>query len=772
MAISESMLLKLAMGRWAKIVACLGCALIVVGCSGGSKNSNDDQRSGAGSDNSQNGMGGDAGVNAMGSTGGSSAYDPNNPTVGDGGTPITKENPTGETIEPFEAISAQAYLRKVKNLLTGLAPTASEVKAVTSASDPSAALKDLIDDWMAMPEHEGKMRRFFINAFQQTGFTPTEDFKPQLLENGGFDLGPLGVYGDDAFPKLIDNLEESFARTAWDIVSSGHPFTEVLTTHTFMMTTALQSLYLQIEMPNDQPFNFSFGMNQPAKLAWSIDMSGTAIPLMDTLDANSANYMIFDDERPTLAVGFELQPTCNGDARVNAQEGYALLFQRLIGFTPRYPFSANPECWEHASKPYFTADDLSDWRPVTIVPLGSGEAYVEPYDLPTLRQSSELALALPRVGFYTTPAFLALWSTNDSNQHRVTANQTLLAALGVTLTPDSTVVPASTVGLDAQHAVDGSECQGCHKILDPLRTFWDNQLDYNDRNDFPSNSFGGTSNPRPAAKGGSVAIANVNASGASMDDLGGLLLQVQDQGDPAVSRFAIAMAQSLCYWADSAQCSIDDPEFRRVAAAFESSKFDFKTLIRELFASPLVTGAETTVTFERRNVDVSISRRDHLCAALSNRLGVPDLCALSVAFPYSSGFGSTSDSYATDRARFRIAGSVAADGFSRGSETPVTPSSPTLFYRAASELLCESAASQAVDATGSPFSSSDATSSINKMVEVVMGYAPGDSHHDSAVTILNDHFTQAQGSGASATDALRSTFSLACQSPTSVAMGI
>ena len=46
-----------------------------------------------------------------------------------------------------------------------------------------------------------------------------------------------------------------------------------------------------------------------------------------------------------------------------------------------------------------------------------------PYNIPALRQATELGLALPRTGFYTTPAFLALWNTNDSNQHRVTANQ-------------------------------------------------------------------------------------------------------------------------------------------------------------------------------------------------------------------------------------------------------------------------------------------------------------------------------------------------------------
>ena len=53
---------------------------------------------------------------------------------------------------------------------------------------------------------------FFRNMFQQTGFIPTEDFKLQLLQNGGFDFGgSTRNVGDDAFPRLVQNLQDSFA---------------------------------------------------------------------------------------------------------------------------------------------------------------------------------------------------------------------------------------------------------------------------------------------------------------------------------------------------------------------------------------------------------------------------------------------------------------------------------------------------------------------------------------------------------------------------------
>ena len=76
------------------------------------------------------------------------------------------------------------------------------------------------------------MVTFFRNFFQQTGFAPLDDFKPQLLTNGGFDFGPfgLGAVGDDAFYRLVQNLQDSFALTAWQMVAEGKPFSDVLTT--------------------------------------------------------------------------------------------------------------------------------------------------------------------------------------------------------------------------------------------------------------------------------------------------------------------------------------------------------------------------------------------------------------------------------------------------------------------------------------------------------------------------------------------------------------
>ncbi len=202
---------------------------------------------------------------------------------------------------------------------------------------------------------------------------------------------------------------------------------------------------------------------------------------------------------------------------------------------------------------------------------------------------------------------------------------------------------------------------------------------------------------------------------------------------------------------------------RRVAIAFEKSNYDFKTLIRELFTSPLVTYAASTETTTKYGGTISIARRDQLCAALSNRLGKPDLCEITMPTPTN-----------VTSPMNRLAGAVPADGFSRGTEFPVTSPDPNLFYRAATELVCEAAAAKVVDAkSGSVYTSGDVPAAIEDMVVRVMGVPASDPNHAAVVKVLEEHYDTATTTGkASPTDALRSTFSAACQSPTTLSLGI
>ncbi|HEY5089845.1 MAG TPA: hypothetical protein VIK30_07740, partial [Polyangia bacterium] len=374
--------------------------LTLVGCNGKIGSAGDGVGSGT---PGGGGAGVGTGAGGSGNTGAGNSYGTADGGAGNGG---------GFTMP----LSTFAALRKIKNVLTGLPPTDAEVAAATDAT----ALQTLINSWMALPQYQDKMIFFFSNAFQQSSLAVL-NFEFQLrMRPGGFDL-PYGIYGDTAFPMLFQNMQQSFARTCLQIISSGQPFTNILTTKQFMMTTALMSLYMQIEMPYDiHTFNWQFN-------------HGMRPAIEDTLNPSSPNYMVWGYVAPTKTTGRGPSgTTCAGDTTmISTYPGNTNLFHVLLGVVDR-DSSNNGQgttdlgCMEHAIQPYITPADTSDWRMVTITNTGTP---INSYDLPSLRATSTLASKLPRVSFFTTPPFLAIWNTNDSNQHRVTANQALLGAL-------------------------------------------------------------------------------------------------------------------------------------------------------------------------------------------------------------------------------------------------------------------------------------------------------------------------------------------------------
>jgi hypothetical protein len=683
---------------------------------------------------------------------------------------------------PFQAQSSASYVRKVKNLLTGMAPTDAEIAAATD----SAALATLIDGWMALPQFQPKMIKFFRNVFQQSQFAVT-DWEFQLrMRPGAFDL-PYGEYGDQAFPMMFQNIEEGVARTAFNYVATGQPLTNILTTSQFMMTTGLMSLYLQIEMPYDiHTFNWTFNQGMRPAIA-------------DTLDPTSPNYMMWG-YAPATTVSFPRVTqqkngvACEGSSTISTFPGNTNLYNVLLGVVPRDtgPTGDTIVCFEHAIQPYFTPQDQSDWRLVTLRPLAAGETELRAFDLPAIRgiaASGSLGLKSQRVGFFSTPAFHAVWNTSASNSHRVTVNQSLLAALGEGFTSINVQLPPQPVtatGTDAVHSVAGSVCATCHTYLDPMTVFWNDIYSFND---VPTSyNF-----PAKAAAAG-FSFADVNQTGTSLTQFGQFLGQVTDvdpNGTVDVNRFALNIANQLCFFANSAPCGEDDEMFRQIVLDFQNANYNFKTLVRELLSSPIVTAAADTQTAtDNGGVVVSISRRDQFCDALSNRLGIADLCNIEMPTPNGTDVGNAAQNVT------RLAGSISADEFSRGSQTPVTPTTPNLFFRGAVELVCENLATRLVDATGGPYAStsqSTVTAAIESMVSTIMAYSPGDPSYAGAVSILQAHYAAAvaptgttlsapfpvapattapKGGGASPTNALRSTFVAACESPTSVSIGL
>jgi hypothetical protein len=681
---------------------------------------------------------------------------------------------------PFEPVPARVYVAKVKNLMLGLPPTEAEIAAV--AQDPTA-LRALVDAWFVRPEAQAKLGTFFSKAFQQTQVSPNDFIDQMTVDN----LPNLPLFAQ---------LQESMSRTALKTIANGRPFTDTVTTHQFMMTPTLMSLYLALDqIQEDDSGKVALSLPMPdgtlstTQAFWityrpPVDPAATPvvanpIPLTETLDPASPNFMHFaapaaftcsvpqlDDTGHVMvdANGAALKVTVTYNQRkyTNAMSAFLALF----GFAGRNfvndptdpsgpPVITVPSDVTADKKPLYTyncgssvsftspnvtAQDVI-WRPVTVRTATTGEKLKPFYDLPSLRQADEIVVRTPRVGFFSTPAFFANWTTNNSNQHRDTLNQALIVGVGRSINPvDRGTSTVLDNGKDGQHSDPTSPCYSCHQTMDPMRNVFRQAYTF---------SYHAQHDPAQLFSTASFDYLGQKAALTSFDDLATALV--------THPLYPTAWAQKLCYYANSSPCSEDDPEFTRVVTAFATSSFDFHKLVLELFSSPLVTGQESTRTWRQSGETVSIARQDHFCAALTNRLGLAtSLCT-----------GITDKTTAT-----AVANNVPLDGYLRGAEAPALSTAQTPFYRGATESLCAYAAGLTVDKTNSRYDSTKKDAAITDFVANIMGITSADPASAAVTQLLSEHFDAAMKVGASRTDALKSTFITACLSPTSVAIGL
>ena len=638
-----------------------------------------------------------------------------------------------------EALAPGAYVSKVKNLLTGLPPTAAEVSAV--AQDP-AALHGLIEQWMALPEHRIKMLDFFRNAFQQNRVDLAS-----LQQSLGI-AGMLMVSDAEPYniaPQLERAIMDSFAMTVWELLAEQRPLNEALTTPRYMLNPPLMSLMALVDelWVGDYGYVNNRFLQHNYGFTFTLDMLNKNIPLEQTLNPGSSNYMRWSHPmaippgctQPVLTYNETQHNYGSQDNTVNL---FNFLFGKMppgCGYTPVQTF-----------RPQWTEQDFNDWRMVTIKQV-SPDTDASPlfYDVLSLRSARELRLKIPRLGFFGTLAFHANWPTNTTNLHRVTANQSLIVALGKSFDGSSTTLALTDSTLDRDHATPGSDCYGCHQTLDPFRQFFRQSysLFYHEQTDTSQIQL-------PASFG----FDGVQADGQGVTDLAAILA--------AHPRFAAAWTQKLCHWANSTPCAEDDPEFVRIAGVFRKSGYKWKTLVHELLASPLITLARSTRTNDTQGVTLSIARRDHYCAALSSRLGLADACALTVRQP------------SPEQAELqRYAAFIPTDGYDRGFEIPSLPTDPNSFFRIGTESICQRLAEKVVDAGGgSRYSSARPAEAMDDFIATLMAIVPTDPRMPDIRQILQEHFAAAKAAGASTADALKSTFTLACASPASVLVGL
>jgi hypothetical protein len=588
------------------------------------------------------------------------------------GTPPTDVPP-----EEFEPVAPASYVNKVKMLLTGGAASAEEIASVEG---DSAALRGLIATWLETPEFSAKLGDFLRVALQQKLVTTL---------NTQFD-----VLRGNKLNALRDNLQESFVRTAVDIVQQGRPFTEVLTTRRWAVTTATLSALSYLEWTQDE-------------------LKAEKHTLLREPGEDSVQDRVW--HLPGLPGTCEV-PAINAD----------FLFEMLLGFVPckgagSYRFDET----------LLTDADFADWRFVDIQVAPSRDVVPLFYDLDALRGISTIQLRQPRVGFMNTPAFLANWETNEDNQFRVTTSQSLIVALGKILSPADATQPVRLDGLAKEHAAPSTACYGCHQFLDPMREYFAQSYSYTFQ--------------RPDKLG---AITPSFAFQGYVHDGGRMMDFAQALSDHP--KLASGWTQKLCYWANSQACDESDPAFTAAAQAFVDSGFDFKTLLLELLASPLVTGAEQYQSYAALQPFVSITRKQHLCRLLDARLGVSDACGVASAF----------------------AGLVPEDEFSRGAAEPVQAAVTGLFHYAAVEKLCSRLATRLVgNGENMPLEPSDPEGVLDTLVERLMGLGLGTARHDAVRSKLQEHFDEAKASS-NAQTALRSAFVVACVSPEVQAVGL
>jgi hypothetical protein len=641
---------------------------------------------------------------------------------------------------PFQVDPPAVYVAKVKNILVGLPPTDDEVQAV--AADPTA-LGHLVDQWMARPEYQQKMLVFFELAFQQTQLN-TSDFTDMIPPQG------LGVAKQ--IPLVLQNLRESFARTVLALTAAGRPITDAFSTRQLMMTPALMELYAFLDTRHlDDAARVSdlFASNNPG-LQLVLEAGQGPIAIADTLNPQSPNYMHWYNPDVGKLSGYA-DPTCNVDPIVLPADAYGLhllLYGSIFNHnTPARVFCATQSGTGAGTQ--MAATDFTDWKLVTIRAPAVGEPITVFYDLPSLRNASELVLRTPRIGFFSTPAFGANWPTNQSNQMRVTLNQTLIVATGMAIDGTDATSPSTTPGLDAAHAAPGSACFGCHQLLDPTRSILSSTYSW---------YYAPQTDLTLTRQKGLFAFQGVITPVQTIGDFADALAS-----HPAVPA---AWAQKLCYWMNSAPCASDDPELQRVVGVFQRSGLSWNALVRELASSSLITNRAPTKTSTDGEV-IAVTRRDHLCAALDHRLGLVDVCGLDAT------------SKPSQPSVAQIVSGLPSDGYGRGSPVPVLPNQPTLFYRAGLENICASVAALVIDAKPNPsmpnakqWSSAQPDAAIADFVSTLMALTSSDPRAVPATSLLKAHFATAVQGGAAATDALKSTFVAACLSPSFAGIGL
>ena len=715
-------------------------------------------------------------------------------TIGEGGgtgggvdgIDVTDLPPLATCDDSYEAVEPWTYGSKVKNLLTGLALTGEELAALNTNRD---ALRGQIEEWLDTEVANDKMVQFFGTMFQQDGFE-----NQALTDRFGFAIIQLGNYPDFDFVEggsgpyrtslesiFFRTFQESFARMAHEIYSEGRRFDEVLTTQDIYLTTA-QIIALTVQDNHERSDDGEISWRTRGLPAVVYQDTNPEVTLARSLDPEDPEFLHFyvGGRAPGDVVRLD---ACNGRFENNPN-----VPQNMVAWLALNGFFITPmgSC-RHSSvnpgEPRVTQDheplleltDYFDFRKVRIrqPDAAAGEVPNEFWEVEHLRAlgqaagaGNELLLQIPRVGFFTTPAFFATWPTNQDNEARVTANQALIVALGESFDDSDMTVPINDEALSEEHAGPGTGCYACHVNLDPMRQYFRRSYSYA----YSTQTVPPAGEPDPfdVRLPPSFGFRGHQDIGEDIFDLAETLTEHP--------YFAPAMVQKVCYYATSTECPEHSPEFVEIVDAFREH-LNFRQMMVDVLSSPLVTGSRCV---EGGAGDVpSISRRRHFCLAMNQRLGVgtgagrSDICGDSYFFRERLQWGLMRSLVAI----------VADDTYSRGDSAPITITEPSLFTTKAAEAVCAGIAQEVINThERARFSSeADLDAAIEAWTSELLGLAPGDPRREATMDALHRHYAAARAGnmadggdwrGANEIVALQSTFVSACMSSGNLAMGL
>lgn len=667
------------------------------------------------------GEGGTSSGGGANGAGGGSAGGTDDPTTTQPG-----EDATDGPRYDFEPVSPESSLRKIKTLILGTVATEDEL-AQSSDEDKVAGL---VDSWMASPSSDQALFDFFMWSFQLSQMTPQ-----QLLTQQKQNHPPV--------PYEARAMRESMARTALHIVRDGQPFSNVATTTQFMVTP--NYLYWLIIVDNQGSKEYE-SMLDPNFHYTLVDNAN--IPLERSGNPADPDYMIWSTAPLSTAnCNITLNHSFTVDKKTYDGQVDFGLWLHLGGRTytnAKTPTGAYCQIDHKDNRPRMPDNLRFKWRLVNLRRTKPGERSTPFWDFDKILNGNEIVLRIPRVGYYTTPAFLGQAPSNLNNQARVTINQAMIVGLHQAFDGHDQTMPANTAALVPEHSQPGTSCYACHITMDPMRQFFRQVIDEDGHVQEDS---------KLKQIPGVWAWDGVSDVGTDIADFGQHIIKSP--------RFPLAWVQKVCTWINSVPCDETDPEILLIAGEFKDSGFDFIKMFKRVLTSKVTTYRTVSQSAQSMNTIFTLTRRTQLCNLLSARLKYNDICGLQAdtLLPFNL------SQFAT------IMGQYPRDAYTRGSVGPNMATTPSVPVRMSFEFGCGYIAKEFIDAgANTRWRSSSPTTAFADFATQLMGISTSSSQ--PVVDLLAKHFADARASGLSATDALRSSFVVACTSPYVANIGV